>query len=103
MLATSHFSESQNGFIELPLHALSAHPQAENGAKTFKKDEPAAFLQDIFALLLQDVFEAQLKRYSTLLLSLSSYIQFRYLESFNQVWELRNLISIKRERERSLL
>ena len=52
LLATSHFSESQNGFIELPLHALSAHPQAENGAKTFKKDEPAAFLQDIFALLL---------------------------------------------------
>ena len=71
MLATSHFSESQNGFIELPLHALSAHPQAENGAKTFKKDEPAAFLQDIFALLLQEVLEAQLKRYSTLLLNQS--------------------------------
>ena len=93
MLATSHFSESQNGFIELPLHALSAHPQAENGAKTFKNGEPAAFLQDIFALLLQEVFEGQLKRYSTLL-----------LESINQsVKELRNLISIKRERERSLL
>ena len=93
MLATSHFSESQNGFIELPLHALSAHPHAENGAKTFKKDEPAALLQDIFALLLQEVLEKQLKRYSTLL-----------LESINQsVKELRNLISIKRERERSLL
>ena len=93
MLATSHFSESQNGFIELPLHALSAHPQAENGAKTFKKDEPAAFLQNIFALLLQEVLEGQLKRSSTLL-----------LESINQsVKELRNLISIKRERERSLL
>ena len=73
MLATSHFSESQNGFIELPLHALSAHPQAENGAKTFKNGEPAAFLQDIFALLLQEVLKAQLKRYSTLLLLLSSY------------------------------